>query len=108
MSLIYRSLQFHRFLNLIPQYEISSDWSNGLCGDIKCNTDSTKLESTGSIDGMDLTIKPSCSCTWGGTKFFFHPALLFNISEIQNEQQLLKLYSSIIKFVQYIFVSLCT
>ena len=104
ITLRYSSKQLHRFLNLIPQYEISPDISNGFCGKVSCNTETTKLVSCGAIDGAEISMSPSYSCSWGGSRFSFNPEILIKVSEIRDEKHLLKIYEAIIKFIKYAFM----
>lgn len=104
VKLTYRSLHLHRFLNLIPRYNISSNLDSGLCGQVNCSTDTTKLVSAKSINSVDVKIKPSFSCKWGGAKFEFYPEILTTISSISDETDLLKIYESLKKLIQYAFM----
>lgn len=104
VMLQFGSRHFHRFLGLIPQYEISHDMSKGICGTITCNIETTKYMSCGIIDGVNISIKPSYSCTWSATSFNFCPELLIEVSEIRNEKHLLLIYDAIRKFIKYAFM----
>lgn len=104
VSLIYKSQKLHRFLGLIPNYEVSPDTSQGLCADVKCDTTTVQFVSRGAIDGVDISIEPSYSCSWGGTNFNFSPEILITTSEIRDENHLLKLYNAIRKFIMFAFM----
>ena len=104
ITLSYKSLKLHRFLGLIPKYDISADCSKGLCGKITCNTETTNLVSHSEIDGIDIAIKPSFNCSWGGARFKFTPELLFKLSSIPDENTLLKIYHSSLSLLKYAFM----
>lgn len=104
VSLRFGSQQFHKFLGLIPKYEISHDMSKGICGTITCSTETTKYVSRGIIDGNEISITPAYRCTWSETSFKFSPELLIEISEIKNEKHLLSIYDAIKTFIKYTFM----
>ena len=104
VQLTYRSLQLHKFLDLMPRYEISPNFDNGLCGQVSCILDTTNLISEKLINDCNVKIQPYLSCTWGGSKFKFYPEILISVSLIRDELDLLKIYDSIIKLIQYAFM----
>ena len=104
VSLRFESQQIHKFLGLIPKYEISQDMSKDLCGTIKCSTETTKYVSRGIIDGAEISITPAYRCNWSETSFDFFPQLLISISLIKDEKHLLSMYDAIKKFIKYAFM----
>ena len=78
--------------------------SKSIYGTITCNIETTKHMSCGIIDGVNISIKPSYSCTWSATSFNFCPELLIEVSEIRNEKHLLLMYDAIRKFIKYAFM----
>ncbi|WP_455268347.1 HEPN domain-containing protein [Ruminococcus sp.] len=101
VSLQFESQQIHKYLGLVPKYEISHDMSQGICGTISCNTETTKYVSRGIMAGTELSIFPAFKCSWSETSFKFFPELFIQISEIKDEKHLLSIYDAIRKFIKY-------
>lgn len=103
--LCYESDQFFRFLGMLPNYNAGQIGKTDsiLKADVTCDFSMCNKTSSFSIDGCEIVLKPSCSYSWGGSKFSIVPSLLLIIDSNLTDDMIWKLYSSLQRLVQYSF-----
>jgi hypothetical protein len=100
----YESSQFHRFLNMRPNYWVDIDEAkNELKADALCDLSEVTLTSAFEIEGRKLLLRPSCRASWGGSRFDFKPMLSIEIEGATEEEFLWRLFFDLDAFVQYAF-----
>lgn len=103
-TMIFYSKSFHRFLDMIPNFENKQNEEGELTFFLNCKFDTTKLISTFTIDDIEFELKPTFKCNWNGPKIDFTPGLQLKFNKTLSDEQVDKIYDTFIHFIQYSFM----
>ena len=97
------SKNFHKFLGLLPQYNVHSIWENKI-GSINHNSSVINQKTEFDFDNLTFSIHPGVTISWGGSKFKYLPGLLAISSQTISEDQIWKLFDLFIDILQFYFM----
>lgn len=97
------SKNFHKFLGLLPQYNVHSISENEI-GSISHNSSVIDQKTEFDFEGLTFSIHPGVTISWGGPKFKYLPGLYASSSQTISEDQIWKLFDLFIDIFQFFFM----